>query len=264
MVSDVPLGAFLSGGVDSSAVVALMANLKKEPVTTATIGFAEGGLNELPFAREVAEQYGTCHHEKVVAPDCADIPEKLVAVFDEPFADSSAQPTYCVSKLAREQVAVALSGDGGDENFAGYRRYLFDVLENRLRGMFPSWVRRSLICGGAALYPKGDRLPQWMRAKDPVDKSLQGSGGRRLQLHDLVSGAPDLFTRGFMEQVGSLSPTAHFRAHYRKADALCPLSRIQYLDMKTYLVDDILTKVDRTSMANSLEVRVSVLDHGRR
>lgn len=261
MVSDVPLGAFLSGGVDSSAVVALMANLKGEPVTTASIGFAEGDFNELPFARDIAEQYGTCHHEKVVAPDCADILEKLVEVFDEPFADSSALPTYCVSKVAREQVTVALSGDGGDENFAGYRRYLFDVLENRLRGVFPAWARRSLIGGAAALYPKGDRLPQWMRAKTLLTNLSRDPVEGYYNSMTWFQGAPDLFTEGFMAQVGSYSPMAHFRAHYRKADTPCPLSRIQYLDMKTYLVDDILTKVDRTSMANSLEVRVPVLDH---
>ena len=137
LMSEVPLGAFLSGGVDSSAVVGIMAGLLDQPVNTASIGFREADFNELPYAREVAQRFQTRAHERTVAADAAKILDALVWHFDEPFADSSMVPTYYVSQVAREQVTVCLSGDGGDENFAGYRRYRFDVFENRLRSYTP-------------------------------------------------------------------------------------------------------------------------------
>jgi len=261
MISDVPLGAFLSGGVDSSAVVALMNSLQSESIKTASIGFSEDKFNELPFAREIAEQYKTHHHEKVVDADCLDVLEKLVWHFDEPFADSSAIPTYYVSQIAREKVTVALSGDGGDENFAGYRRYLFDSAENRMRGVFPEWFRKNVIGGIAHLYPKADRLPQFLRAKTLLTNLSMNPAEGYYNSMSWFQGASDIFNDSFRNELGHYSPITHFEKYMNKADTTCALSRIQYLDMKTYLVDDILTKVDRASMANSLEVRVPVLDH---
>ncbi|VFQ44336.1 asparagine synthase (glutamine-hydrolyzing) [Desulfoluna butyratoxydans] len=261
MLSDVPLGAFLSGGVDSGAVVALMAGLSDAPVKTASIGFADETFNELPYARRVAEQYNTHHHEKTVDADSLGILDKLVWHFDEPFADSSAIPTYYVSRIAREKVTVSLSGDGGDENFAGYRRHLFDFAENRLRGVFPEWFRKTVISGLADIYPKADRLPRFLRAKTLLTNLSREPVQGYYNSMAWFQGAPDLFTPEMKKELNGYSPVCHYERYFRKSDASCPLSRVQYTDMKTYLVDDILTKVDRASMANSLEVRVPVLDH---
>ena len=262
LMSDVPLGAFLSGGIDSSAVVGLMTSLMNEPVRTASIGFEEQKFNELPYARQVASHFGTNHHEEIVRPDAVAILEKLAWYFDEPFADSSAVPTYYVSQAARGKVTVALSGDGGDENFAGYRRYYFDLLENQLRGILPTFFRKYAVGGLARVYPKADWAPQVFRAKtlltnlslDPVDgyfNSMSWFGGLRSRL----------FVGDFYKELSGYSPLEVFKSHFAKAPADDPLSAVQYLDIKTYLVDDILTKVDRTSMAHALEVRVPILDH---
>ena len=262
LVSDVPLGAFLSGGVDSSAVVALMAELSSEPVKTTSIGFSDSRYDELEYAQQIVKRFGTHHNEYSVDADAVDLLEKLVWFYDEPFADSSALPTYLVSKKTREHVTVALSGDGGDENFAGYRRYYFDVLENRLRSIFPDFVRTTLIAALARIYPKADWLPQIFRAKtlltnlsiSPIEgyfNSMSWFGPVRQKiLH------PDL-----QNALCGYSPLENFLYWGDRHDGDDPLSKIQYLDIKTYLVDDILTKVDRASMANSLEVRVPVLDH---
>ena len=263
LVSDVPLGAFLSGGIDSSAVVALMASLKKEPVITNSIGFTEKEFNELGYAKETAKVFKTDHREYVVSPDAVEIVRKLSWHFDEPFADSSAIPTYYVSKMTRQSVTVALSGDGGDENFGGYRRYYFDRLENEIRNFIPQPIRRYLIGNIARLYPKADWLPQIFRAKtlltdvsrDPVfgyfnSMSLFRPGMKSKVLCPHVSGV--------LRDYDSMDV---FRTYYDQSDTDDPLSRTQYIDFKTYLVDDILTKVDRASMANSLEVRVPLLDH---
>ena len=261
LISDVPLGAFLSGGVDSSAVVALMSNLLKEPVKTASIGFNEDKFNELPFARQISKQFNTDHYEKTVTPDALEILDKLVWHFDEPFGDSSAVPTYYVSKIAREKVTVALSGDGGDENFAGYRRYYFDRLENTSRSFFPEFVRKHLISTLANIYPKADRLPQFLRAKTLLTNlSLDPAQGYYNSM-SWFQRVDNLFSIDVQNRLGDYSPVSHFKKYFDMADTSDPLSKIQYIDIKTYLTDDILTKVDRTSMANSLEVRVPVLDH---
>ena len=165
LISDVPLGAFLSGGVDSSSVVALMADLAGDSVTTCSIGFEEEEFNELAYAREIATQFNTDHHEEIVRPDAVGIVEKLVWHYDEPFADSSAIPTYYVSKMAREHVTVALAGDGGDENFAGYRRYYFDRRENIVRRLLPAAIRQPVFGALASLYPKADWAPRVFRGK---------------------------------------------------------------------------------------------------
>lgn len=262
LISDVPLGAFLSGGVDSSAVVALMASLQSNPVQTSSIGFSEQRFNELPFAREIVKKYNTDHHEMIVTPDVAGILEKLVWHFDEPFADSSAIPTYYVSQVAREKVTVALSGDGGDENFAGYRRYYFDRLENQIRGFLPTSFRRSVIGGLGRIYPKADCLPQIFRAKTLLTNlSLDPVEGYFNSMSWFQANRKSILSSSMQAEIGDYEPISHFYKYYEDAHSSDPLTKIQYVDMKTYLVDDILTKVDRASMAHSLEVRVPILDH---
>lgn len=261
MISDVPLGAFLSGGVDSSAVVALMSSLQSDPIKTSSIGFAEKQFNETPFARSVADQFNTDHSETIVTPDAVNILNRLTFYFDEPFADSSAIPTYYVSKNARERVTVALSGDGGDENFAGYRRYYYDWLENRLRRLFPECVRRGLVVRLAEHYPKGDRLPQFLRAKTLLKNLSMDPAQGYFNTMSWFQNSGDILSPEIRRELSGYDSSGLFHHYFERAKTSDPLSRIQYLDIKTYLSDDILTKVDRASMANSLEVRVPVLDH---
>jgi len=261
--SDVPLGAFLSGGLDSSAVVGLMAGALGSPVITSSIGFPDDAFNELNYARQVAVHFGTDHHEHMVTPNAMDVIERLIWHYDEPFADSSAVPTYYVSQLARTQVTVALSGDGGDENFAGYRRYYFDVRENKVRDFVPSLLRRPLFGLIGALYPKADYLPQIFRgkaflsnlARTPWDAYFHSVSG--VSADDKAR----LLTPDVCARLAGYRTVDLFEELYRAADGPDPLSRIQYIDFKTYLPDDILAKVDRASMANSLEVRCPLLDH---
>jgi asparagine synthase (glutamine-hydrolysing) len=262
LVSDVPLGAFLSGGVDSSSVVALM-NEFQPPVTTCSIGFSEESYDESVNARSFAGALGANHFEHIVRPKALDLLPKLAWHYDEPFADSSAIPTYYVSQLARQHVTVVLSGDGGDENFAGYRRYYFHQWENRLRSSFPASVRRAVFGPLGRWYPKLGWAPRIFRAKStfeslarsPLEGYFYGGGlcppGLKRQLLD-----PEVW-----KQLGGYDSIEVARYHYDRANTPDPLSRIQYVDIKTYLVDDILVKVDRASMANSLEVRCPLLDH---
>jgi len=165
MISDVPLGSFLSGGIDSSSVTALMALNTSKRVSTFSIGFTDRRFDELPFARLVASRCKTEHHEEVVTPQIHEVLDTLVDHFDEPFGDSSAIPMLYLSRMTRRHVTVALSGDGADELFGGYRQYYFGVLEQRFRSLFPAWFRKSLIRLGGELYPKFDYLPQVFRAK---------------------------------------------------------------------------------------------------
>jgi asparagine synthase (glutamine-hydrolysing) len=263
LISDVPLGAFLSGGIDSSSVVGLMSELKNEPVLTSSIGFDEQDFNELHYAREVASKFRTNHYEKVVRPEALGIIEKLAWHYDEPFADSSAIPTYYVSKVAKEKVTVALSGDGGDENFAGYRRYYFDSRENSLRAILPLGVRRPIFGLLASLYPKADWAPRVFRAKATFEalscSHLEG------YFQSVSAFDPQLKQRLFHPNVrqalADYESIEVLRGYYDRADTPDLLSRVQWLDIKTYLTDDILVKVDRASMANSLEVRAPILDH---
>jgi asparagine synthase (glutamine-hydrolysing) len=262
LISDVPLGAFLSGGVDSSSVVALM-NEIQAPVTTCSIGFTEETYNEAAEAKQFAESLKADHHERIVNPQAVDIVRKLAWHYDEPFADSSAVPTYYVSKVAREHVTVALSGDGGDENFAGYRRYKFDVRENRMRSLLPASVRRGVFGPLSRWYPKADWAPRVFRAKS----TFQSLARSPLEGYfNTMSSCPpdmkrDLLGPDVSRQLNGYDSIDVLRYHYDRADTADPLSRVQYVDIKTYLVDDILTKVDRASMANSLEVRCPLLDH---
>src|SRR3989454_1344738 len=263
LMSEVPLGAFLSGGLDSSAVVAIMSEILDQPVKTATIGFQEDSFDESEFARHVSRHLGTDHYERVITPEKISTIEKLVWYYDEPFADSSALPTYFVSQVAREKVTVCLSGDGGDENFAVYSRYFMDMQENRMRRLLPGPVRKAVFGPLGAIYPKLDWAPRFVRAKttfqslafDPIEGYFETMSTFRSYEKSSILSA-DLNHR-----LGGYDSSDVFREYYDTADTDDPLSRIQYVDVKTYLTDDILTKVDRASMANSLEVRCPLLDH---
>lgn len=263
LMSEVPLGSFLSGGIDSSVIVAMMSDLMGEPVITNSIGFSIDSFNELAYAKEVSDLFSTDHHEYTVEPDCIEILEKLAWHFDEPFADSSALPTYYVSKMAKENVTVALSGDGGDENFAGYRRYYFDVLENSIRKFFPATLRKYSFGLLGKIYPKADWLPQIFRAKTLFNNiSLESPEAYFSSITHFNNDMDFTLLSGEIKNLlGNYSSYNLFQSHYQKAKTDDLLTKIQYTDIKTYLVDDILTKVDRTSMAHSLEVRVPLIDH---
>jgi asparagine synthase (glutamine-hydrolysing) len=263
LMSDVPLGAFLSGGLDSSAVVATMAHLMNQPVTTCSIGFDVPEFDESKYARQVAEQFHTQHHEQIVQPDALAVVDKLAWHYDEPFADSSAIPTYYVSGIARKYVTVALGGDGGDENFAGYRRYQFDVMENRVRARVPAGIRSSIFGPLGRWYPPLAWAPRMFRAKATFQSlSRNPLEGYFNSISIFRPGEKSkLFQKDFQNQLAGYDSIEVLRYHYDRADTEDPLSRIQYVDIKTYLPDDILTKVDRASMAVSLEVRAPLLDH---
>ncbi|PYM33056.1 MAG: hypothetical protein DME15_12210 [Candidatus Rokuibacteriota bacterium] len=264
MISDVPLGAFLSGGVDSSAVVMAMAGESTRPVLTTSVAFRENGFNEAPHARQVAQAFQTDHREIVVEPRAAEVLPTLVWHLDEPFADSSALPTYYLSRAARERVTVALSGDGGDETFGGYAwRYGLNMLEHRVRRGLPAWLRHGLLGPLASAWPKADRLPRPLRWKFFL-RNLSLSP-ERAYFHDMSLFTPadkaQLLSPEFRTTLGEHDPFAAFARHFERVAGLDHLSRITYVDLKTYLPNDILVKVDRMAMANSLEVRSPLLDH---
>lgn len=262
LVAEVPLGAFLSGGVDSSSVVAMMAQVSGEPVNTCAIGFGERDYDESGYARQVAERYHTRHVAKQVDPDDFSLFDKLVDLYDEPFADSSALPTYRVCELARQRVTVALSGDGGDEGLAGYRRYGWQLQEQRQRDAIPAPLRR-LIGGLGAFYPDMPRAPRWLRARATLRAIGRDPVAGYLQLHSVLDGDTRalVYSDGMQRELQGYSALEVMRAHAARAPTDDPLSLVQYLDYKTYLPGDILTKVDRASMAHGLEVRVPLLDH---
>jgi asparagine synthase (glutamine-hydrolysing) len=258
LISDVPLGAFLSGGIDSTTVVAYMMEASETPVLTCSVGFAEKAYDELAHARLVAQHLGCRHHEHVVDPQVADLLPRLVWHFDEPFGDPSAVPTYYVSKAARERVTVALSGDGGDELWAGYHRHFVERWEARAR---------------ALVGPIGSRMLGWLAHGLPL--RLKGAGAlrhlalsreeacARKHVYRLFDQAwkRRIYTSDFADATRDADPLSSFRAAYAACPSPDPLDRALYVDVKTYLVDDILTKVDRMSMAVSLETREPLLDH---
>jgi asparagine synthase (glutamine-hydrolysing) len=262
MVADVPLGAFLSGGVDSSAVVAFMAESSRNAVETCSIGFDQPDHDETRFAKMVADRFATNHRSRIVASDDFSLIDTLVGAFDEPFADASALATYRVSELARERVTVALSGDGADETLAGYRRYRLFMAEERARGLLPAGVKRAVAAVGD-LYPKMDWAPQFLRAKT----TLQAVGRSSEEAYaDAVSVTRSalrhrLYRPGFRAALQGHRAEDRYVAAMHDAPAQDPLSRAQYADLKIWLPGDILTKVDRTSMAVSLEAREPLLDH---
>ena len=263
LMSEVPLGAFLSGGIDSSSVVATMAGITKRPVVTCSIGFEEEPYNEAAYARSVAEQFGTDHHEHVVRPNALEVLNKLVWHYDEPFADSSAIPTYYVSQAARRHVTVALGGDGGDENFAGYPRYSSDLWENQIRKYIPAGVRRNVLGPLGRIYPPLGWAPRFLRAKVTFQNLARSPLEGYFNSISLfrASEKSGLFTPDFRAALRDYDPIEVLRQYYDRAGTGDLLSRIQYVDIKTYLADDILAKVDRASMAVSLEVRAPLLDH---
>lgn len=259
LLSDVPLGAFLSGGIDSSGIVALMSQASSSPVTTCTIGFQDKALNEAEYAKEFAHSLQADHHEHYVQDEPAQIVKKLVWHFDEPFADSSMVPTYYVSKMARKNVTVALSGDGGDENFAGYAKYSIDQFENKVRDYTPSFLLQffSSVSGlfpGSTTCKKINSLSSSALLTPDQGFFITNSFITDQQLQKLLS--PEI-----KKQVHSYNSADHITNYYKKANGPDHLSKILYTDLKLLLPGDFLVKVDRMSMANSLEVRSPLLDY---
>ena len=263
MEAEVPLGAFLSGGVDSSAIVAMMAGLSKEPVNTCSIAFNDAAFDESQWAAQVAAQYKTRHQCETVDKDDYGLVDLLAGLYDEPYADSSAIPTYRVCELARKRVTVALSGDGGDENFAGYRRHRMAMGEQQVRSMLPLALRKPVFGFLGKAYPKADWAPRMFRAKTTFEALARDlTDGYFHGVSILVDRVRDqLFSASFRSQLQGYRAVEVMRGHAANAPTDDPLSVIQYIDMKTYLPGDILTKVDRASMAHALEVRVPLLDH---
>ena len=263
MISDVPLGAFLSGGVDSSAVVATMAEVSNDPVNTCSIAFTDPAFDESRYANLVADRFHTRHFVETVESDDFDLIDTLAQTYDEPFADSSAMPTYRVCQLARKRVSVALSGDGGDESFGGYRRYRLHMLEERLRSGLPLGFRRPLFGLLGQAYPKADWAPRIFRAKTTFQALARDSVEGYFHSVSIVRDAlrRRLFSGSLKASLGGYSAVEIFRRHALNAETDDPLALVQYLDLKTYLVGDINTKVDRASMAHSLEVREPLMDH---
>jgi asparagine synthase (glutamine-hydrolysing) len=262
MISDVPLGAFLSGGIDSSGVVALMAKQQNDPVTTCSIGFDSKDFDEIKYARIVAQKFKTDHNEFTVKQRAEQILKDLAFHFDEPFADSSAVPTYYVSKLARQKVTVALSGDGGDENFAGYEKYYIDDIENRVRHKIPRFIRRPIFPFFYNLLVNGKH--QFIQKASTLLHTLSfesdyGFYLTQTDFDDQLWG--HIVNDETKKKIGTYDPFSVTQYYYQKADTDSHLSKILYTDLKTYLPGDILVKVDRMSMANSLEVRAPILDH---
>ena len=256
-ISDVPLGAFLSGGIDSTAVVAYMVETSNRPPVTVSVGFDETAYDELAHAKSVATHLGCEFHPRTVTPDIVSLLPKLAWHFDEPFADSSAVPTYYVSKAARELVTVALSGDGGDELWAGYARHHVEKVEQRARTLLGptrkavAWLSKALplsIKGARALRHLGHDSAHAYALKHAYGMFEPGAKTR-------------LYSGDFMAAVGAHDPFAAFRDAYRRCGSHDAVDRALYVDVNTYMVDDILTKVDRMSMAVSLESREPLLDH---
>jgi len=265
LISDVPLGAFLSGGVDSSAVVASMANFMNEPVKTASIGFSEKKYDELEYARIVAERYHTDHTEFVVHPNALEVLDKIVWHLDEPFADASAIPTYYVSEMARKKVKVALSGDGGDEIFAGYiQRYQMNRLEGSIRRKIPNLIRKNILGPLSKIYPKADFFPRPLRLKNflsNVSHSFEEAYFRDMSFYFLPEMKKNLYKPWIQSELTDSNAFDVLGKHFLNNQNPDITTRVQYVDIMTYLPEDILVKVDRMSMAHSLEVRAPILDH---
>jgi len=263
MIADVPLGAFLSGGVDSSAVVALMAEMSAQPVNTCSIGFDVAGYDETEYASEIARRYATNHRTRIVDPNDFALIDRLAEAYDEPFADASALPTYRVCALARETVTVALSGDGADEAFAGYRRYRLHANEEKLRGVLPLGFRQRVFGPLSRAYPKLDWAPRVFRAKS----TLEALGRSTEEAYfNSIAVVPDrlrgrLFSPAFRRELQGHWAGSLYVDTMREAPARDALGQAQYADIQHWLPGDILTKMDRASMAVSLEAREPLLDH---
>lgn len=264
LMSEVPLGAFLSGGIDSSIVVSSMARQTNRPVVTNSIGFDDRKFNELPVARATASFLGAEHHEYLVTPRIEDLLGEIVWYLDEPLADSSAVPTWYVCQMARQSVTVALSGDGGDEGFGGYTfRYRPHMIESRLRQALPTLLRRSVFGTIGALWPASAKLPKPLRLKTIFENLSVGNA--EAFFRDLAWLRPDarasLYNGDFNVELRGFTPMEAVEPHYVDCDAGDALGRAQYADIHFYMTDDVLVKVDRMSMAHALEVRSPLLDH---
>jgi len=262
LVADVPVGAFLSGGVDSSAIVAVMADLRADPVSTFTIGLG-GSADETVPAEATARRLHTIHTSEQYDVDYIDAARDQSVIFGEPFADSSSVPTYRVSQLARQAVTVALSGDGGDEFFAGYRRYRWHLIGENVRTYVHGPLQRKVLRALACLYPHLEHAPRWLRAKQTLTELSLDSA---LAYYRMVCRVKDeernqLMSPRFLKSCGGYDPGSRFAKMMEDAGTEEPLTQAIYVDLQTWLPSDILVKVDRASMANSLEVRAPFLDH---
>ena len=264
MVADVEVGAFLSGGVDSSSVVAMMAQIASAPVATYSITVGEENSDEASFARTVAERYKTRHEVRDVDPrNLTQLLPKLPSIYDEPFGDDSAIPTFAVCREAARTLKVCRTGDGGDETLAGYRRYRFHLAENAIRQYLPEGLRKSVMAPLARAYPKLDWAPRPFRAKTTL---LELSGDEDMAFARMVAMVSEeqrtaLLSGDLKNSLAGYDPSEIVRSRFREAHAFSPLQRAQYADLMTYLPGDILVKVDRAAMANSLETRPPFLDH---
>ena len=263
LIADVPVGAFLSGGLDSSLIVAAAAGSTSGPLQTFSMGFDEAAFSELPYARKVAERFGTRHTEQIVRPDAVRLLDELAYFYDEPFADASAIPTFLVSRLASRSVKVVLSGDGGDEAFGGYARYAHDLKEAAVRRRLPGWLRRGALGPLGRAWPKADWMPRPLRWKtalanlalDPPEAYANTMTQCRLPLRRrLIAGA-------LAGRLDGHDPGRIVREAYGLGRGGDPLAGMIAADVATVLPDDFLVKVDRASMACGLEVRPPLLDH---
>ena len=262
LISDVPLGAFLSGGVDSSSIVSLMSGLQNTPVITNSIGFSVKAFDELKYANLLANRYKTDHHEYIVEPKALDILDKLTWHYDEPFGDASSIPTYYVSKMARQNVTVALSGDGGDENFAGYNRYIYSDAMIGLQNMLPSFVKSAAKNMAASLGAR-NRGPWAIKFANKLEECSSSPFDLYFKIISIYQEREkvSLYSAALRGKMKDYSTRDNFKIVFDSCASDDYMSRLQYLDIKTYLCDDILVKVDRASMAVSLEVRAPILDH---
>ena len=258
LISDVPLGAFLSGGIDSSTVVALMARASSGPVKTFSIGFSKDDFNEARYARVVARKFGTDHHEVILEPDIVQTVQDLTSSLEEPFGDSSMLPTYYVSQMARRAVKVALSGDGGDEIFGGYERYRIHAD----RRIFASVPQRAWRFYREKVFPRVPRNAKGRQLTYNISLPWRERYVDTLSFLPSFERETALLSREFREMLRTgRDPQDALLRYFNNSPANDPMSELLYVDTKTYLVGDILTKVDRMSMLNSLEVRVPILDH---
>ena len=262
LMSDVPLGAFLSGGIDSSAIVAMMSRVMDRPVKTFSIAFKEDTYNESPYAQQIADRFNTEHHVEVIEPNALELTEKLVGFLDEPFGDFSIFPTYLVSKMARKHVTVSLSGDGGDELFAGYDTYIANKA-GRAYERLPGLLR-------GAMHPILNRIPPTEKKKGLINRAKRFVEGMQLppdlehtrwMIFLQEAEKPKLYSDDLQDVLNGSDSFEFIRSYFNRVNTTDPLNRQLYVDIKSYLVDDILVKVDRMSMATSLETRVPFLDH---
>ncbi len=262
-IADVPLGAFLSGGVDSSGVVAMMAGIAPDQVNTFSIAFGERDHDESPYSSAMAQRYNTHHRSRQVNPESFDLVDRLGGIYDEPFGDSSALPTLQLCAMTREYVTVALSGDAGDELFAGYRRYLWHAREEKVRRLLPAALRGPIFGGLARIYPKADWAPRFLRAKTTFQElALDPVAGFFSSVSVVRDGIRQrMYGDAMRRELDGYHPIHHLADQFARAGTDDPVSQAQYADLKTYLPGDILTKVDRAAMACSLETRVPLLDH---